>query len=313
MSLLLKIVLLVLANLHSILSLALLLFVLSPFATWACAGKHEVLCAARVSVWRLQHVFPETIAYTVQAFLLGAACTNLCAVVIGVARVYKEVVAVFNAVTFVLGVIPWALVLGFRDEAKGKVGSAMMVSIVASFVHMIAASLSLTAIFMPDDEARTAAKQALDLEDVDGQKVTASLLASKPHDDTTMTKYIRALEGAAIVALVTAGVTVDGLRSIDQTDDIALGASGCQFAVLLLAADVLLVSTLIVQRTIDIRKASIVAASLALCGWITGIVGCSLTAVAMGSFNTTATFALLSVLSSFIVFVVGIYLGVHFP
>jgi len=306
MSALLRIFLMRLAHWHMVLALLVTLYVVSPLAIWTCEGESKLFCVWPKSIWNLQHVFVESIAYSVQALIILTVCLNLGSVIMSTARVYGDVVAVLDASTFALGIVPWALVLGFRKEAAhGRIGGALYIDIAISFVHMVAASLTLTAILMPNEEKCETERVLIDR--VESQQKLPLLLSGRRKEAPR--QALIALEVFSYVALASALASIGNLYALDSDTLMLMGAKGCQLAVVLLAFDSALVSALVRRRTIEISMGSIVAASMALGGWIVGIVSVVLITLAVGEFGISAVCSLVSLLASVVVFSIGIYLG----
>ena len=306
MSELLRAALMALAHWHMIFALLLTLFTLSPWAVWACEGKNDFLCLRPRSVWAIQHVFPESVSFAVQGFLVASASVNFGSLLMNRSRFYRSAVAVLDAVTFALGIIPWSLVLGFQKEAHGRPGLAMWVAVGATVIHMVAASLALTAILMPES------KKAILNNDVEKAGAAVAnevpLLARHPRKKDVPAYLLISMELFTYVSAVAAAIAVVGLFSLEDRYS-SLSAQGCQLTAFLLTADAAVVCALIKREVIDVGMGSIIASSLSLVGWITGIAGLSLAVGAMGAFAQPATWSLISVLASIIVLSVGIYVG----
>lgn len=292
-----------------LISLGIWVYVLSPYTEWACVkGKNPLGCKHHMTVWTLNEAYPDSVAYSVQALLVITALTNFASVILGAARVYKEIAVALDAVTFVFSVIPWALVIGMLDKSAHTLGVAVWVAVGGSFVAMIAACLGLVAIFMPESERLGRKAQ---WHSAVGDEESKEQLLAPPKPDDRADPFLALMDLFAYVAVVASVGSLFGLYQSNHSG-LALSAQGCMIAVALLAFDVAVLTTCIHRKLIDIGMGAIVAASLSLVGWITGIPGCVFTTLSLGSFEFASTCSLISLLSSVVVFGTGIYVGTRF-
>jgi len=291
------------ATFHMFAGLLLFGIVLSPSVSWSCS-KGDFACAIPLCVWDLKAVFVNSKLARVVPLMEILACALTIASISAISLRWKTAFAVFNALTFLVSIFPWTIVFGFSERSRESFGPGLWFSILSSFVVMLAACMSMIAIFNEGPEMVEKINEDFESSGVQSLIPRTALKANSDCLMHVMELFADTALLAALWSLMTLYAEGDGYDS--------LGAKGCQIAVVLVAMDVAILARYVCRKDIDVGMGSIVASSLALVGWITGIVGCSLTAAALGSFEMSSLLSLIAVLSLFVVFILGIYIGVRY-
>ena len=247
--------------------------------------------------------FAGSLALAIQSLEVITAALTFIRILLGFGIVDRDITAIFDAISFVVSIFPWALLLGYLDQNKYQIGYSTWLSIGSSLLLLFAACFSLTSLFIPQEsyveDEKTTLEEVLNVDAVNSHK--------KPRD-----AFLITIDSLADFSVLMAVASVVGLNKYQDASPLIMGARGCQIAVTLLAFDCAVLTALMRQYLIDVQMGAIVVAGLSLVGWITGIVGCSLIGVSTNEFGFPAACSLTSLLSSIVVFSVGIYLGLNY-